>query len=79
MPSSSPRLAAEFYQSTDVVALSQALLGKLLVTGFEGHLTAGMIMETEAYRASDTYNGHAIPYKLFAAFLKFLGIDPKSF
>ena len=42
-----------------MVALSQALLGKLLVTRFESHLTTGMIVETEAYRAPDDKACHA--------------------
>lgn len=56
------RLPASFYQSTDVVQLSKALLGKYLVTSFEGVQTAGKIVETEAYRmegdkACHAYNG----------------------
>lgn len=39
-----------YYRGEDVVALARDMLGKLLVTNFEGKLTAGFITETEAYR-----------------------------
>lgn len=50
-----------FYQSRDVVAIAQALLGKQLMTCINGQLTGGIIAETEAYagvidRASHAYN-----------------------
>ncbi|MBK8556568.1 MAG: DNA-3-methyladenine glycosylase [Lewinellaceae bacterium] len=53
------RLTAAFYQQTDVVALAQALLGKVLVTNIDGVQTAGIISETEAYRAPDDRASHA--------------------
>jgi DNA-3-methyladenine glycosylase len=48
--------------NTDVVALARNLLGKRLVTVFEGQRTSGIICETEAYageidRASHAYGG----------------------
>ena len=53
------RLDPFFYQRTDVVELSKELLGKVLVTEFDGSTTAGMIVETEAYRAPDDKACHA--------------------
>lgn len=53
------RLPDSFYQSTDVVAISRSLLGKYLVTNFDGQRTAGRIVETEAYRGPDDKACHA--------------------
>jgi DNA-3-methyladenine glycosylase len=54
-----PRLPIEFYLRTDVVQVARDLLGKVLVTQLEGKLTAGIITETEAYRAPDDRACHA--------------------
>jgi DNA-3-methyladenine glycosylase len=56
------KLDQEFYDRTDVVKIATALLGKVLVTNFEGQLTSGRIVETEAYageidRASHAWGG----------------------
>ena len=56
------KLSPEFYQRTNVLAIAQELIGKLLVTRFEGATTSGRIVETEAYngvidRASHAYGG----------------------
>ena len=53
------RLPTEFYQGTDVLQVARDLLGKVLVTNFEGEYTAGRITETEAYRAPDDRACHA--------------------
>jgi DNA-3-methyladenine glycosylase len=50
-----------YYQSDDVTGIARDLLGKILVTRFDGQLTAGRIVETEAYmgpidRASHAWN-----------------------
>lgn len=57
-----PRLPLPFYQRHDVVQIARELLGKVLVTAWNGKLTAGRIVETEAYagevdRASHAYRG----------------------
>ena len=57
--SKSRRLAPEFYTRTDVVQIARDLLGKVLVTEIEGQQTAGIITETEAYRAPDDRACHA--------------------
>ncbi|MDQ6814951.1 MAG: DNA-3-methyladenine glycosylase, partial [Bacteroidota bacterium] len=55
------KLPASFYQQADVVAITKELLGKIVVTNFENKLTAGRIVEAEAYngpfdKASHSYN-----------------------
>lgn len=55
----STRLLIDFYQSTDVLNISKALLGKVLVSNFAGQRCSGIIVETEAYRAPDDKACHA--------------------
>jgi len=55
-------LSPDFYLDEDVLAISQALLGKFIVSQVGNQRTVGMIVETEAYRgpedkASHAYNG----------------------
>lgn len=54
-------LPQAFYESEEVLTLSKALLGKILVTKINNVITSGMIVETEAYfgpedKASHAYN-----------------------
>lgn len=56
------KLGIEFYERKDVVAIAKELIGKILVTKFDGLYTSGRIVETEAYigltdRASHSYGG----------------------
>ena len=44
------KLPAAFFQRPDVLAIARELLGKHLYTHIDGVLTAGRIVETEAYR-----------------------------
>ena len=44
------KLPAAFFQRPDVLAIARDLLGKHLYTRIDGVLTAGRIVETEAYR-----------------------------
>jgi DNA-3-methyladenine glycosylase len=53
------RLPIDFYLQTDVVAVARQLIGKVLVTQFNGQRTSGLITETEAYRAPDDRACHA--------------------
>lgn len=53
------KLPLSFYLQEDVLAISKQLLGKYLFTFFNGCLTGGMIIETEAYRAPDDRASHA--------------------
>lgn len=53
------KLPASFYIREDVVQIAQDLLGKFLVTHFNGQITAGKIVETEAYRGPDDKACHA--------------------
>jgi DNA-3-methyladenine glycosylase len=55
------KLKADFFERIDVVAIARALIGKELVTSFNGIRTSGIIVETEAYagvhdKASHAYN-----------------------
>lgn len=56
------KLGLSFYEQPNVVKIAKQLLGKILVTHFDGITTAGRIVETEAYngvvdKASHAYNG----------------------
>lgn len=56
------KLPQAFYLQQNVVKLAASLLGKVLVTCFDEQLTAGRIVETEAYngvrdKASHAWNG----------------------
>src|ERR1043165_4473941 len=61
IPAAWKKLPSSFYEREDVVLIAKELIGKILVTKFDGKLTAGRIVETEAYngaidRASHAYN-----------------------
>ena len=53
-------LSESFYQRQKVVTIARDLLGKVLVTRIQGQITAGLIVETEAYswreRGCHAYN-----------------------
>jgi len=56
------KLQQQFYVREDVVQISKDLLGKVLCTRLDGHLTKAIITETEAYagegdKASHAYGG----------------------
>ncbi len=56
------KLTESFYQRSDVNVIARELLGMILVTNFDGVITSGRIVETEAYtgvedRASHAYGG----------------------
>ncbi len=53
------KLPLDFYRQEDVIFLSQQLLGKRLTTFFDGHLTVGRIVETEAYKGPEDRACHA--------------------
>jgi len=55
-------ITKDFYTRPDVVIIARELLGKSLLTQFDGKLSSGIIIETEAYegitdRASHAYSG----------------------
>lgn len=55
-------LPLSFYQQADVVQVARDLIGKVLVTLFDGQRTSGRIVETEAYagegdRAAHSFRG----------------------
>ena len=56
------KLTIDFYNRDDVVMIAKELLGKVLITEFDGVRTTGRIVETEAYmgltdKASHAYEG----------------------
>ncbi len=56
------KLPVEFYDRKDVVQIARDLLGKIIVTKFDGIVTSGKISETEAYigltdKASHSFGG----------------------
>jgi DNA-3-methyladenine glycosylase len=56
------KLPIQFYKRTDVVLIAKELIGKIIVTRFDGITTSGRIVETEAYightdRASHAFAG----------------------
>lgn len=53
------KLPIEFYQREDVVQIARELLGKILVTEWDGERTAGRIVETEAYAGESDKASHA--------------------
>ncbi len=55
----SKKIKPDFYQRQNVVQISRDLLGKVLVTRIAGQKTAGIIVETEAYRGITDRASHA--------------------
>lgn len=56
-----PKVPRSFYERDDVVQISKDLIGKVLCTHFDGILTSGMIVETEAYNGRTDAACHAYP------------------
>ena len=55
------KLPLSFFERSDVVQIARELIGKILLTSFNGQRTSGRIVETEAYagiidKASHAYN-----------------------
>ena len=60
------KVPLSFYQRKDVVKIARELLGKIVVTRFDGNMTSGRIVETEAYvaitdKASHSFGGRRTP------------------
>ncbi|HEV7783466.1 MAG TPA: DNA-3-methyladenine glycosylase [Chitinophagaceae bacterium] len=53
------KLSLEFYQRDDVLKIAVELLGKLLVTKWDGITTSGRIVEVEAYNGAVDRASHA--------------------
>lgn len=56
------KLPIQFYKGTDVVLIAKELIGKIIITNFNGLITSARIVETEAYigltdRASHSFGG----------------------
>ncbi len=59
------KLPLSFYRRDDVTLIARELLGKVLCTNFDGVLTSGIIVETEAYsqreKACHAFGGKRTP------------------
>jgi DNA-3-methyladenine glycosylase len=53
------KLPLSFYLHQDVVGIAKDLLGKILVTAWNGEITSGRIVETEAYAGEEDKASHA--------------------
>lgn len=53
------RIGRDFFSSEDVVSIAKDLLGKVLYARHDPGLTAGRIVETEAYKAPEDQASHA--------------------
>jgi DNA-3-methyladenine glycosylase len=59
MKSMAKKLGSEFYKRKDVAKIAKELLGKILVTNWEGVVTSGRIVECEAYEGIIDRASHA--------------------
>ena len=59
MPGNPKKLDHSFYDRKNVVQIARELLGKILVTQFDGIRTSGRIVETEAYNGVGDRASHA--------------------
>ena len=59
MPGNPKKLDHSFYDRKNVVQIARELLGKILVTQFDGVRTSGRIVETEAYNGVGDRASHA--------------------
>ena len=57
------KLTIDFYDRENVVTIAKELLGKVLVTTFNGIITSGRIVETEAYMAINDKASHSFAGK----------------
>jgi DNA-3-methyladenine glycosylase len=53
------KLPASFYERDNVILIAEELLGKIIVTAFEGKRTSARIVETEAYNGVIDKASHA--------------------
>lgn len=53
------KLPRSFYTREDALQISKELLGKVLVTNFDGKKTSGIIVETEAYQGVEDRAAHS--------------------
>lgn len=53
------KLDQHFYNRADVLLIARELLGKVIVSGLDGHVTTGRIVETEAYAGATDRASHA--------------------
>jgi len=73
------KIGRDFYLREDVVNISKELIGKFLVTRFNGKLTSGMIIETEAYNGSMDKASHAYNFRRTARNEVMYGVGGASY
>jgi len=56
-------IPTEFFTRTDVVQIAKDILGKVLFTSIKNEITAGIIVETEAYAGAHDKASHAYNYR----------------
>ena len=56
-------IQSDFYLQDDVVKISRDLIGKYLLTCFDGIVSGGKIIETEAYKGPEDKASHAYNYR----------------
>jgi len=57
------KLPLSFYDRDDVILIARELLGKIIVTHFEGQTTSARIVETEAYRGITDKASHSYGHR----------------
>jgi len=57
------KLNRSFYLNSDTLSIAHQLIGKSLVTNIDGHITSGIICETEAYLGFEDKASHAYANK----------------
>lgn len=58
------KIDLSWYENRDVVSLAKKLLGKVLCSNIDGHITKGIIVETEAYSGDNDKACHANGQKM---------------
>ena len=58
----SKKLDMAFYGNSDVLNVAKQLLGKVLVSEYEGVVCSGLIVETEAYMTPDDRANHSVKF-----------------
>jgi len=56
------KLDRTFYANPNVLEVAKQLLGKVLVSEYDGVACSGLIVETEAYRTPDDMSNHAVRF-----------------
>ncbi len=72
-------LPKKFYLTGHVTEIARNLLGKILYTSFDNELTAGIIVETEAYCGATDKASHAFKNKLTSRTITMFGHPGRAY